>query len=757
MKQLSKRLGAALLLSVSPLACAAWAQTAPAAAGGAAKPPAQVDEVVVTATKRSLRLQDAPLAVSAVTGDILKEKGAISLVDYARSVPGLSFTDIGAGRQRLSIRGIDSKIGSPVVGYYIGESPIPGSRGTIPQTVVDPQLFDIDRVEVLRGPQGTLYGSGSMGGTVKVVPKRPDLDAFGYEVDATGQATQATNASLGYNVNALVNAPIVKDRVAARIVGWWRDDGGFIDRRVDGVTVKRNVPTEKTYGVRATVDVAVNSQWTVSASAFYQNQKFNGFQDITTGANNPGDKLQQNFLFNVDEFNGNEFGLYNVLVEGDLGFAKLVSSTSYFDGRQIAKEETGATLAENLGVASGYPITERNSNKDFTQEIRLTSARPVFGFSYLVGAFFNTNQGTRHVDYTIPNFSTDFFPVAGDNLFTALGDYHSHQTALFGELSYTVAKKLTLTAGLRWFDAFNSSQEPQNGLFAGDESATAPKLSDAPKLTATSRDVVYKFNASWKLNDDHMVYAQASEGFRPGIGQAPLPATLCNADMAALGIANTPRQLNADKLWNYEVGAKSAFAERRVQTTLAVYEIDWQSIQQSVFLNCGFRVYVNGPSVRNRGVEGEVNVRATSALRLGGSLAYVSSAFLNPLLGLAGTQGKPVPDTPKWTASAYADYRKPLWADWDGDARLDYSFTDGSISAYGVTGITSPDKKALSLVDVRFGARRRNLEVALFVHNLLNDVERTALADSLSANLADRLRYSVNRPRTVGVNVDYRY
>jgi iron complex outermembrane recepter protein len=723
----------------------------PAASGG------DMTDIVVTATKRSQRLDQTPLAVSAVTGDALKSKGADSLVDYARSVPGLSFTDIGAGRQRLSIRGIDSKVGFPVVGYYLGESPIPGSRGTIPQTVVDPRLFDIERIEILRGPQGTLYGSGSMGGTVKVVPQRPDLSRIGYEIDATGTSTKANGSSLGYGVNAVINVPIVEDRIGVRVVGWTRDIEGFIERRVNGIAVKKGVPAEKTYGVRGTIDIKLADGWMLSTSAFYQNQKFDGFQDITTGANNPGDQLVQNVGFDVPELNRNKFQLYNALIEGDLGFAKLVSSTSYFKGTQIAQEETSATLDFFLGVPAGDPITESNTNRDFTQEIRLTSNQPIAGFDYLLGIFYNNNRGTRAVDYTISGFSTDFFPVAGDNLFTGRGDYHVRQTAVFGELSYKIAEKITLTAGARWFDAVSSSQEPQNGLFVGNESATAPALSDAPKLTGKSRDVIYKFNASWQVDRDHLLYAQAAQGFRPGIGQAPLPQSLCSNDLLGIGLSNAPRQLNSDTLWNYEIGTKNSFANRKVQVNVSAYQIDWKSIQQAVFLQCGFRVYVNGPNVRNRGIEGEVNVQATPAVRLGATLSYISSKFRQPLLGLAGTQGQPIPDTPKWSASSYVDYRKAIVDGWDATARLDFSYTDGSISAYDGSGSFVKDKGSLSLLDLRIGIQGDRWGMALFAHNIFDDVERTALADSLSANVPTRLRYSVNRPRTFGFNINYRY
>jgi len=728
----------------------------PASADDASKP-ATPGEIVVTATKRNVRLSDVPAAVSVVTDEVLKSKSADSFVQYARSVPGLSFTDIGAGRQRLSIRGIDSKVGSQVVGYYIGETPIPGSRGTIPQTVADPRLYDIARIEVLRGPQGTLYGSGSMGGTVKIVPKRPNLDEFGAELDVTGSFTPSNGANPGFGANVMANVPIVDGSVAVRMVGWVRSEDGFITREVNGVPVKHGVPHENTYGVRGTLDAKLDDRWTVSLSAFYQRQSFNGFQDITTGAANPNDALVQNFRSDTPERNSNTFQLYNFLIEGDLDFAKLVSSTSYYYGNMQAKEETSETLFYSFGIDGAGAINEASINKDFSEELRLTSSRPLAGFDYIIGLYFNRNRGQRNNDYTIPGFSEEFFPVLGDNLYASRMRYTTHQTAVFGEISREIVPGLKLTGGLRWFNARNTSSEPQNGLFAGAESATPPTAADAPVLVGESKGLIYKFNASYKASDQFLLYGTASEGFRPGMAQAAIPELLCSADLQALGISNTPRQLNSDKLWNYEVGFKSSTADRKAQLNVAAYQIDWSHIQQSVFLPCGYRVFVNGPDVRNRGIEAEVNLYPVTGLSLGGTISYIDSQFQSELLGIAGTKGKPVPDTPKWTLSAYADYTMALSGGWDGSLRIDYSHTDGSISSYTSGGDFTFDKGSLDLVDLRLGLKREHYQFALFVRNLLNDVERTALSDSLSANIPYRLRYSVNRPRTFGMNITFTY
>ena len=221
---MGRQLIAALLSSL--VAYSAFAQT------GRSNDEEALGEVVVTATKRDQSLQQVPLSVTAVTDEALQARGVDSFVDYARSVPAVSFIDLGAGRQRVAIRGIDSKIGSGVVGYYLDEAPVPSTSSyTAEQVAIDPKLGDVERIEILRGPQGTVYGAGSMGGTIKIVPKAPNVAAFESFVSGTLSSTNAHGDSTGMGATGMINLPLVSDRLAFRVVGWYRDEDGFIERR----------------------------------------------------------------------------------------------------------------------------------------------------------------------------------------------------------------------------------------------------------------------------------------------------------------------------------------------------------------------------------------------------------------------------------------------------------------------------------------------------------------------------------------------
>lgn len=257
----------------------------------------QLQEIIVTAEKRSQNLQDVPASVSALSGEILQAMGAESFTDYARSIPGLTFTDAGGGRQTPAIRGINPSVGSGTVGYYIDETPIAGIEGG--GGIVQPTLVDINRIEVLRGPQGTLYGSSSIGGTIKLVPNAPNLSRVEGSVKGEGLVTQgADGASLGGQAELVLNVPIVEDLAAVRAALWYRDAGGFINRTwtnagalgiATGPQVGKvgNLPDEHTWGLRTTALFQPIEQLKVSAMIYLERQHFDGFTDITGGASNP--------------------------------------------------------------------------------------------------------------------------------------------------------------------------------------------------------------------------------------------------------------------------------------------------------------------------------------------------------------------------------------------------------------------------------------------------------------------------------------
>jgi iron complex outermembrane recepter protein len=310
---------------------------------------------------------------------------------------------------------------------------------------------------------------------------------------------------------------------------------------------------------------------------------------------------------------------------------------------------------------------------------------------------------------------------------------------------------------VRGFKLSRSDYTPQNGLFAGTPNdGSIPDPYATTPLRADTNSAVYKGAASWQQTKDLMFYFQASEGFRTPFGRPALPAA-CEAQAAQLGASIAEGEVAGDKLWNYEVGVKSDWLNKRLRVNLSGYRIDWTNVQQSVFLDCGFPLVLNLGSAVNKGTELEVEGRPLDAVSVGASFGYVDSALQQDIYGIPGTKGKPLPDIPQITVGAFVSYNFHAFGGWAGNLRGDYSYTDRSLSTYVANSSFTPDKKALSLLGARLAFAREQWELALYGQNLFNDVQRTALERDVSLNVPYRLRYSVNQPRTFGLSATYRF
>jgi iron complex outermembrane recepter protein len=740
-----------------------------------------LQEVLVTATKREESLQKIPISVTAILGRDLEDRNAINFDDYARAVPGLSFTDLGDGRERISIRGVDSKIGQAVVGYYFGETPIPDSSSVSAAKVAfDPEIVDINRVEVLRGPQGTVFGSGSMGGTIRVIPNEPDATKDELSIKDILSSTAGANGPAEV-ISGMLNIPLIEDRLALRMSTWASWDSGFIQRQAaTSESLAANiatgaplvfqpvasVPAGDVFGGRAALRFQVSDSVNLEASLYSDQQYYRGFQDITTGAQNPSDVLVQNFLFNLQEQNRNRLTISNFKLEADVGFADLLTSLSY-TRRLLSLEQEAAAALEYLGFSpefSAAPIIEEARDDAYFGEARLSSNRsgsPTWDSAqWLFGAAYGYQKGWTDVTFVVPGFSQAFQsligPVPENNLFEARKVIWTKQSAIFGELSYEPVERLSLTAGARWYFYSQTDAQPETGLFAATANdGSIPNPYAAPTVRGAANGLVYRSAISWQQSKSLMYYAQASEGFRGPFGRFALPR-LCAADAARLGTTTAEGEVESDKLWNYELGAKTNWLADRLRVNVALYRIDWTNVQQSVFLNCGFNLMENLGSVVNQGAEVEVEGRISQALSAGAALGYVHSALQQDIFGIPGTQGQPLPDVPRMTGGAFLAYNLGTLGLWSGTARTDYSYTGPSISTYTAGTAFVPDKGSLALLGAQLIFRRSKLEISFFGRNLLNRISRTALEQDVSLEVPDRLRYAVNVPRTGGISFSYR-
>ena len=731
-----------------------------------------IDEIVVTATKRGEQsLQDMPMAITALTEAKLQIIGADDMLDYLGLAPGISYRltsatgsrdDIRGGR-RLNIRGIESgPDGIPTVAFYLDDSPIP---------VMDPKLFDIARVEVLRGPQGTLYGANSMGGTVRVVTNKPVIDRFEYKGDTTVGFTPEGGEI--FNLNGMVNLPIIEDKLALRLVLFNRSEGGFIDivekpaLFTDAVGTTRSMEDqndESSFGTRVALTWQPTDNLTITPTVFYQHIEIDGTAEYEPTT---GDLLHRDCHVcgqpvapfpqpaeekRVAEFQENDFTLYSLEVAYDFGNIQIFSSTSLFDATLFTVDDFSKGF-----VRFGFPPdpfarglqdirTER-----FTQEIRLTG--PIGDkFNFIVGAFYMDEDRLFLQD--LPNDGNQWCTVAlcgadlgeSDSLFTGVETHDDQSTAVFGELTYSPNDALDITVGLRWFDTEQDQLIEFDGFFNGGFLRVVG--------VASASEISPKLQVAYHANEDIMYYGLVAKGFRPG-GPTNLIPTVCADDLLLLGITEPLVQFEADTLWNYEAGVKSVFADNRFTVNATAFFMDWTDVQNGVRLACGFGFVGNVGSAESQGVEVEFSAYPTDNFNFSGSIGYVDAVFTETSTETGVTKGDKITNTPEFTASLLAQYLFPVADEYQGYIQASYQYTDEILDP--TTSRGTPVRPSFSTVDLRFGVQHENWEIVLFVDNL-TDVrgrlfESIQQAPNTLPFLADIV--GVIRPRTFGVTLRF--
>jgi outer membrane receptor protein involved in Fe transport len=743
-----------------------------------------LQEVIVTATRRAERLQDIPESITAFDTQAIAIRGLQQMDDYARLVPGLAISDREPGGTTIVFRGVTSsglQFGSvSSSGLYLDEQPITQS-GRSP----DPRLIDIERVEALRGPQGTLYGASSQSGTLRVITNKADPKGF----DAWGEAELSSthNGGVSHDLSAMVNVPLVPDKLAVRLVGFSTEDAGFIDRVLtdspggtytNADVVDDDVNTTKTTGARASLrwDAAENVNATLGV--VFQDVEADGHGDITRGA---GDLHQVRF---EDESLDDKWYQVALTLNAGLPFGDLVVSGSYFDRDfRYEADATDYEFAFNQNAIyydtpiydfGGDPrgfATNHEKTHITTVEARLSSrADSDSRWAWIVGAFYSTEGGKTAFDSFVRGYentpSFEYFDayeqaLTGNSLAPTerwfLGRYDTEldQTAVFGELSFDVTDHFKITAGGRWFDydrKFAQVQEQPEG-FSG-----FTRLDGNQKNSEDG--TVSKLNLTYKFDSDRLIYATYSEGFRVG-GSNPLkPASAL------------PRDYKSDELKNYEVGVKSEWLDHRLRLNVSAYYMKWDnfSVQvedpQPAVFQLGF---VNLPSADIKGVEAELAVTFNQQWQLDGALSYndAKTAGASTLsvtdedgnvFTFAVSDGARLPISPDWSGSLGLEFRPDMrLLQAQPFARFDYSYTGASVNSLeGIESIVSGNpverQDAYEIGNLRFGLESDRWTGSIFVNNLWDE-----RADLFISNRWKVPRQAVNRPRSIGVNFHYNF
>lgn len=799
------------LLAVQP----ATAQTAPATTqSDTTDSSSQLGDVVVTANRSGAELlQNVPIAIAVVNVDQITKSGQGNLVDLAKFTPSLSITEGGPGFNKFNMRGLSTGTYNTsdtsdrsLVAVYLDDTPI-SVQGQTP----DLKIYDLERVEILRGPQGTLYGAGSMAGTVRFVTAKPNLkDMFGtFETGAA--STEHGEAS--FNARGMFNIPLVADTLAIRANFYVGRDGGFIDNI--GKRNKNNANRNNTYQGRVALRWTPSPDLTIDASLTYERSIAGGLNAAFSGLK------PYTILTNGPEGTDDRFRLYTLGADYDVGFANLIVTGAYTDraiGFDASTEPTIGYFFQDYGSAltpqtNTYPLFEAPTAysdalarslpaelyqidqklKDYMLEGRLTSKAggPV---AWTVGAFYEKQD--RHLRQDIPvagfdtlsymNYFYGPFAVPGgkynsqtvdaafqpNDIFSGLQDVNEHQFAAYADGTWHATSKLDLTAGLRYFN-FNEKYY----LF---ESGVYGVVNHIPLITNArlkSNGVNPRANVSYHVDDDFMIYGEVAKGFRYGGGNQPVPlgtagiAGQCSQNLAGYGYTAAPLTFGPDKLWNYTIGEKAKLAGGRVTFNASAYYINWTDVQTRLRLNCSYFFTDNKGKIESKGIELESMIKAGPDVTLSLSGSYNDSTAKGDIPTVGAFDGDRTPFYPQFTANAQLFYDHRLGA---GDLHLQAGYqyqstqnttfnnftttlVGGKLTAAGPSqGFAvipeSHNVSASATYDIG------NLELGMYGNNLVNGVDVVNIARATYYQVyqaGSRITYA--RPRTIGVRAKVKF
>ena len=740
----------------------------------------QVDagDVVVTARKRAEQAVDVPVSLGVYDQETLRRLGADDFADIADAVPGVAFATVGVGASRVFIRGIGQVTTgqSPTTAFYLDEILLNQPRSAFGSAQPDPLLADIARVEVLRGPQGALFGASALGGAVRLITNRPDPATH----------TLDLNAALGFRrdggaehvVSGAANLPLVADRLALRAVGFVRGDEGWIDDLRPAVAdIRENVGTNRivqdvnrtsNLGGRLTLGFTPDADTRIQLTGLYQQSRADGTARPEV---DPSFGLKRRLVGRFQPTAArDELTAFSLVLERQLdtlGGLSLTSATAYTK-RDFAFDFDNTPFG-NGGINDDFPrpapfeafrirarFAQATDYRWVTQELRAatTGDGP---FSLTTGLYFADARQSNDVTRAV---AQDFGAGAPALLDATIGRFRQREYAAFGEAGYQVLQGVTVSAGGR---LYHYNQHETATLFGRGGPAANPGavgVSGRLKETGFSPRAVL----SWQPKEDVTLYTSYAEGFRTGGVNAPIPDDVCPASVReARGIDQSPEPFDSDKVRTYEVGAKAALFGGVVTAGAAVYHNDWADYQQSVQQDCGplgsvATFTANAGRVRSRGFEAELALRPMRGLALSAGLAHTNARFREDVPVVGFSAGDRLTDVPRWTLSGAADYEAPLGRDLRLVLHADARRVGSSITGFGEGELI--ERPAYTLVGASAGVADGRFEAALFVRNLTDETPVYAWEFATSPDVGgspDFLNAVVGEPRTIGIRLTARF
>ena len=682
--------------------------------------------IIVTAQKREQAVQDVPISISVVSGDQMQQSGASQLADYAAYVPGLQVDNAGSpGRSTLSLRGVAPIGPSASVGIYLDDAPV-GSSGIYNRSqtfTLDLMPYDIERLEVLRGPQGTLYGASSIGGLLKYVTVQPNLQEM--TVRAGGEVFAIAHGDgTGWAANAMVSVPIIQDQLAISGSYSRRETPGYIDNILTG---EEDVNDAVQQGGRVAMLWQPDPALTIKLSGVWQSVKSDDYGVLYEGMG--GMPLAPGAAFlstnsQLPEPFSSDFQYYSGAISYDLGFAEISSTTSYSKLKISEVSDASRVFGGFWGGLAPFP-SELNQKK-WTEEVRLTSASSK-SFEWMVGAFY-TEEDNSH-SQIVRALDVSGSPITGIDPFAVVGLPNTYKEyAVFGNATLKLSEMFHVTGGLRWArndQTFTQiTQIPLIGLNISGDGESSEEI------------VTYSISPQININQDTMLYARVASGYRPGGPNVALPGF--------------PATVGAEKVTSYEAGIKAFFLDRAVSFDAAAFMLDWNDLQIGAPFAAGINGLVNAGTARSKGVEASLLIQPTAGMNFGWNFAYTDAKCTETTSNC--TAGDQLPSVPKLSTSMTADYSFAVGGSAEARVGGVVRIVGDRISAVESSALSVPVDGYFTLdlnASVTFGER---WTVRGYVRNLTDEQGR--ITSNVATTNPGFLSTVPVQPRTLGLALD---
>lgn len=703
-----------------------------------------LQEIVVTASKRSAKIQNVPVSISAISTKGIEEMGINDTKDYLATIPGLYTDSSNPGISTVNIRGVAPLGGwAQTVGYYLGETPMPYLYAA--------SSFDIERIEVLRGPQGTLYGEGSMGGTIKIIPNEANFDNF--ETKINPEISSTVDGGLNYSFNGMINLPIIKDKLAIRATGFYQNDDGFINNIGLGVD---NSNTFNNYGARISARYFVSDRLIISASAIFNKSETDGRfvanKDFETSTS-------------LAESSSNKYNTYTIGADYDFSFANLIVTGSYLKTDFTNVQDLNGllpTVNYIIGLGGIEPRTGLWTDGIGDEEIYSAEARLVSSgngpLKWTTGLYFKDYALTSslladsdpHIDGNLISGLMEFgFGIPGvTELYDEVYRQAFQQVAMFGEISYDLTPKLNVLAGIRIMKETRSFSDIADGMFPILTSGLIPELRES---TGDENVINPKFVISYKPSEKLLMYANASKGFRSG-GQ----------NIFQFLYPGSPEFYDSETLWNYEFGLKSTMLDGKLVANAAFYYNDWKDMQVITRSISDLSLTENVAAAHTSGIDTEISWMPIKGLLISAATNYSKAetdveiktpAGINPDTGeeifTTIPEGTKLPNIPEFSYNFAAQYKFVLNNEMSLTPRIDYNHKGSNVDYY-VDMLDIIDIPAYNLMNLKLTFENKKLSIYAFAKNLTNE---KVLNGYYFPNTELGDLYNIGQPRTIGLGL----